>query len=135
MDYQCIMPSLGDLAACYHTKFFTTSPKAKFPGGHAPAFHPVKWGGGGLAGNWWPRPWRISPGAGRNGVLIPRPDVPGSGFSVEVIEQALGGTWEPCSKRHQGGPDQGRVGRGGLQQPQGGAGLWPHHPHRQAHRT
>ena len=32
VDVQCIMPSLGDLASCYHTKFISTSPKADFPG-------------------------------------------------------------------------------------------------------
>ncbi len=31
VDVQCIMPSLGDLAGCYHTKFISTSPKADFP--------------------------------------------------------------------------------------------------------
>ena len=31
VDYQCILPSLGEMASCYHTLFFTTSPKAKFP--------------------------------------------------------------------------------------------------------
>lgn len=30
-DYQCIMPSLPRIAQCYHTKFFTTSPKGRFP--------------------------------------------------------------------------------------------------------
>ena len=32
VDYQCIMPSLVSAAACYHTKFITTSNKAKFTG-------------------------------------------------------------------------------------------------------
>jgi carbon-monoxide dehydrogenase catalytic subunit len=31
VDVQCIMPSLGDLAGCYHTKFISTSQKADFP--------------------------------------------------------------------------------------------------------
>lgn len=31
VDVQCIMPALGALAKCYHTKFISTSPKAKFP--------------------------------------------------------------------------------------------------------
>lgn len=31
-DYQCIMPSLVNIAACYHTKFVSTSDKARFPG-------------------------------------------------------------------------------------------------------
>ncbi|NIS82889.1 MAG: anaerobic carbon-monoxide dehydrogenase catalytic subunit [Anaerolineales bacterium] len=32
VDYQCIMPSLGTLAECYHTKLITTMPIAKIPG-------------------------------------------------------------------------------------------------------
>ena len=31
VDVQCILPSLGDLTKCYHTKFISTSPKAHFP--------------------------------------------------------------------------------------------------------
>ena len=31
VDVQCIFPSLGGIAAQYHTKFISTSPKAKFP--------------------------------------------------------------------------------------------------------
>ena len=32
VDVQCIMPSLAEVAACYHTKLVTTSPKCRFPG-------------------------------------------------------------------------------------------------------
>jgi len=32
VDVQCIMPELGNLCQCYHTKLISTSPKAKFPG-------------------------------------------------------------------------------------------------------
>ncbi|MFO7594784.1 MAG: carbon monoxide dehydrogenase, partial [Desulfocurvibacter africanus] len=32
VDYQCIMPSLVRIAACYHTRFVSTQDKAKFPG-------------------------------------------------------------------------------------------------------
>jgi len=31
VDYQCIMPSLGTIAQCYHTKMISTSDKAHFP--------------------------------------------------------------------------------------------------------
>ncbi len=31
VDVQCIMPSLGYLTGCYHTKLISTSPKADFP--------------------------------------------------------------------------------------------------------
>ncbi len=33
VDVQCIMPALGNLTGCYHTKFISTSPKADFPPG------------------------------------------------------------------------------------------------------
>ncbi|PKM82701.1 MAG: carbon-monoxide dehydrogenase catalytic subunit [Firmicutes bacterium HGW-Firmicutes-14] len=37
VDVQCIMPSLADTAACYHTKIITTMPIAKMPGAeHVP---------------------------------------------------------------------------------------------------
>lgn len=32
VDYQCIMPSMVQAAACYHTQFITTADKAKFTG-------------------------------------------------------------------------------------------------------
>lgn len=32
VDYQCIMPSLVQVAACYHTRFIDTAPKARFTG-------------------------------------------------------------------------------------------------------
>lgn len=32
VDVQCIMPSLSRVAACYHTKIFTTTPIVKMPG-------------------------------------------------------------------------------------------------------
>ncbi|MBI5572744.1 MAG: anaerobic carbon-monoxide dehydrogenase catalytic subunit [Desulfomonile tiedjei] len=32
VDYQCIMPSLGNLAECLHTRLITTMPIAKIPG-------------------------------------------------------------------------------------------------------
>jgi len=31
VDVQCIMPALGKMAGCFHTKLISTSPKAKFP--------------------------------------------------------------------------------------------------------
>jgi anaerobic carbon-monoxide dehydrogenase catalytic subunit len=39
VDYQCIMPSLVNVAGCYHTKFVSTSNKAKFPGGIEHGIH------------------------------------------------------------------------------------------------
>ncbi|HHN93396.1 MAG TPA: carbon monoxide dehydrogenase, partial [Anaerolineae bacterium] len=39
VDVQCIMPALGALSGCFHTKFISTSPKAKFPGATHIEFH------------------------------------------------------------------------------------------------
>ena len=32
VDVQCVMPGLGKVANCFHTKLYTTSPKARIPG-------------------------------------------------------------------------------------------------------
>jgi anaerobic carbon-monoxide dehydrogenase catalytic subunit len=39
VDVQCIMPSLGAIAGCFHTKLISTSPKAKFPAATHMEFH------------------------------------------------------------------------------------------------
>ena len=39
VDVQCVMPALGALSGCFHTKFISTSPKAKFPGAMHMEFH------------------------------------------------------------------------------------------------
>ena len=31
VDVQCVFPALGELTSCFHTRFISTSPKAKFP--------------------------------------------------------------------------------------------------------
>ena len=42
VDYQCIMPSLGTLAECFHTKLISTMPIAKMPGAVHIEFHEDK---------------------------------------------------------------------------------------------
>ena len=94
VDVQCIMPALVQLAACYHTKFITTSPKAKFPGAlHVPfeerraletAREIVR-----LAVDNFPR-------RDKSRVFIPKEtSAYMAGFSVEAILEALGGTPAP----------------------------------------
>jgi carbon-monoxide dehydrogenase catalytic subunit len=93
-DYQCIMPSLVQIAACYHTRFVTTSEKARFPGathleftlGNARemAIEAVT-----LAIEAFPR---------RDAARVDIPVVPVSlrtGYSNEAILKALGGSAEP----------------------------------------
>jgi carbon-monoxide dehydrogenase catalytic subunit len=116
VDYQCIMPSLGDLAGCYHTKFFTTYGKAKFPGATHLNFTPENGAELGRA---------IVVAAVENfarrapeRVLIPvAPVAQVSGFSVEVIEQALGGTWEPLLNAIKAGQIRGAAGVVGCNNP------------------
>ena len=116
VDYQCIMPSLGDLASCYHTLFFTTSPKAKFPKATHLPFAPAN---GAALGHTLVsqavenfarrRPDRVS---------IPvAPAAQVSGFSVEAILEALGGTWEPLLNAIKAGQIRGAVGVVGCNNP------------------
>lgn len=94
VDIQCIMPALGALAGCYHTRFISTSPKAKFPGATHMEFHEetaietaktiVK-----AAVMNYPN---------RNPAKVHIPDIKTKcmvGFSVEAIVDALGGTLDP----------------------------------------
>ena len=116
VDYQCIMPSLGDLAACYHTKFYTTSPKAKFKGATHLPFTPANGEelGRELVAQAVENFARRQP----ERVLIPgAPVAQVSGFSVEVIEQALGGTWEPLLNAIKAGQIRGAVGVVGCNNP------------------
>jgi len=94
VDVQCIMPALGQLAACYHTKFISTSPKAKFPGAvHIPFDEHRALATAGeiirlAVDNYEMRR--------RERVCIPRETTEYmAGFSVEAILQALGGTPQP----------------------------------------
>ncbi|WP_422446152.1 anaerobic carbon-monoxide dehydrogenase catalytic subunit [Thermoanaerobacterium sp. DL9XJH110] len=87
VDVQCIMPSLVQVARCYHTKLITTSPKAKIPGAIHMAFDEK---------NAVASAKRIVQEAVRNfknrrdAVLIPDEKSKGVvGFSVEAIIRAL----------------------------------------------
>ncbi len=94
VDIQCIMPALGALAGCFHTKFISTSPKAKFPGATHMEFHEetaietaktiVK--------------AAVLNYQNRNPAKVHIPDIKTKcmvGFSVEAIVNALGGTLDP----------------------------------------
>lgn len=94
VDVQCIMPALPQVAACYHTKIISTSPKARFPGAlHIPfseehalatAVRIVKE----AVDNF--------PNRKKDRVLIPSEAADYvAGFSAEAILDALGGTLDP----------------------------------------
>jgi carbon-monoxide dehydrogenase catalytic subunit len=95
VDYQCIMPSVPEVAACYHTRFFTTSPKAKFPKATHLAFTPENGEelGRELVAQAVENFSRRNPGR----VFLPAGGAVSqmSGFSVEAIIEALGGTAQP----------------------------------------
>jgi carbon-monoxide dehydrogenase catalytic subunit len=94
VDVQCIMPALGALTGCFHTKFISTSPKAKFPGATHIEFHEE-------------RAYDIAKEIVctavenyrfRRADLVHIPDEKMEcmvGFSVEAIVGALGGTLDP----------------------------------------
>ncbi len=116
VDYQCILPSLGDLAACYHTLFFSTSPKAKFPKATHLNFTPET---GEAMGR------QIAVQAVENyarrqpdRVFLPTtPTSQVSGFSVEAILTALGGTPEPLLNAIKAGQIRGAAGVVGCNNP------------------
>ena len=114
VDYQCIMPSLGKVASCYHTRMISTSDKARFPGMTHREFHPDN--ARGLA--------RTLVGEaienfGRRGrVYIPVEPVPSmGGFSVEAIIAALGGTPDPLLDAVKAGHIRGAAGIVGCNNP------------------
>ncbi|HNX40427.1 MAG TPA: anaerobic carbon-monoxide dehydrogenase catalytic subunit [Methanothrix sp.] len=94
VDIQCVMPALGALSGCFHTKFISTSPKAMFPGATHMEFHEetamqtareiVK--------------TAIANYQNRNPLKVHIPNEKAKcmvGFSVESILAALGGSLDP----------------------------------------
>jgi carbon-monoxide dehydrogenase catalytic subunit len=116
VDYQCIMPSLGSIAACFHTLMISTSDKAKFPGMQHREFHPENARDLALelvkdAVNNYER--RVP-----ERVYIPvEPVKTVSGFSVEAILSALGGTPDPIIDAIKAGKIRGAVGVVGCNNP------------------
>ncbi|MEW6662961.1 MAG: anaerobic carbon-monoxide dehydrogenase catalytic subunit [Bacillota bacterium] len=89
VDIQCIMPSLADVAACYHTKIITTLPTMKMPGAEHVPFSLA------TADEDAQRIVRLALAAyqRRNPALVNIPAVSSlmwGGFSVEAILAALG---------------------------------------------
>jgi carbon-monoxide dehydrogenase catalytic subunit len=116
VDVQCIFPALADLSACFHTKFISTSPKAKFPGATHMEFHEetaydtakaiVR-----AAVENYPK---------RNAAKVNIPDEKTEcmvGFSVEAIVAALGGSLDPLLDAVKGGAIQGLAGVVGCNNP------------------
>lgn len=116
VDVQCVMPSLSQVAACYHTKLVTTSPKARIAGSEYVPFdehHALQTARTivGMAIDNYPR--RI-----RERVQIPSEIMEYmAGFSVEAIVAALGGTLDPLLGAVKDGAIRGIVGIVGCNNP------------------
>jgi len=94
VDYQCIMPSVVDVAKCYHTKVISTSDKAKFPGATHVSFDPSR--GAEVAREIVRMAVEAYPDRNQERVRSPvEPVRMMGGFSVEAILGALGGTPKP----------------------------------------
>ena len=94
VDYQCIMPSVVDVARCYHTRVISTADKAKFPGATHVSFDPRR--GAELAREIVRMAVQAYPERNQERVRIPvEPVRMMGGFSVEAILGALGGTPKP----------------------------------------
>lgn len=116
VDVQCIMPALGALTGCYHTKLISTSPKAKFPGATHIEFHEE-------------RAFEIAKEIVRTGVenyssrnpaMVNIPDEKAKamvGFSVEAILKALGGSLDPLLDAIKSGAIRGIAGVVGCNNP------------------
>ena len=116
VDYQCIMPSLVQVAACYHTRFIDTAPKARFTG----AVHM----------NFTPENARqearailhmaIEAFAARDPGRVDIPVSPVNimtGFSNEAIIEALGGSLDPLLDAVKAGTVRGFVAVVGCNNP------------------
>jgi len=116
VDVQCIMPALGALSGCFHTKLISTSPKAKFPGATHIEFHEE-------------HASEIATEIVRIAVENYRFRKPGQvhipdekaecmvGFSVEAIVAALGGTLDPLLGAVKSGAIKGLAGVVGCNNP------------------
>lgn len=94
VDIQCIMPSLPQLAQCYHTKIISTSAKAKFPGAQHIEFD--EHNALAVAKDIVRMAVENFPNRNPERVRIPAESSDYmAGFSVEAIIEALGGTPEP----------------------------------------
>ncbi len=94
VDYQCIMPSLVDLAKCFHTEIISTFDKARFTGATHISFDPTR----GIEIGKEIVSKAVENFANRvpERVRIPvEPVEMMAGFSVEAILEALGGSVEP----------------------------------------
>ena len=114
VDYQCIMPSLGKIAANFHTKMISTSDKAQFPEMEHREFHPDN--AQKLAYTLVREAIENFPRRGEVYIPVTPVDAVG-GFSVEAIIGALGGSPDPLIDAIKAGKIRGAVGIVGCNNP------------------
>jgi len=108
VDLQCIMPSLPEIAACFHTKIVSTSPKAKFKGMEHIEFNEKE--AGKIAREIVKKAIENFPNRDKAKVCIPKETkdlVPG--FTTEYVFEMLGGTYRPSFKPLNEGIINGRI--------------------------
>jgi carbon-monoxide dehydrogenase catalytic subunit len=116
VDYQCIMPSLVQVASCYHTRFVSTSDKARFPGAEHLEFTHAN--GRDKAREAVSMAIEAFTRRDPAKVDIPVSPVPfTTGFSNEAILEACGGTPEPLLQALASGAVRGVVGIVGCNNP------------------
>ena len=116
VDYQCIMPSLVQISACYHTKFITTANKAKFTGAFHFDFKPQT----AMQQAKEIVSLAIEAYEARNASRVEIPVEPVeimTGFSNEAILGALGGSLDPLLDAIKAGKIRGVVGIVGCNNP------------------
>ena len=116
VDYQCIMPAVTETAKCFHTKVISTFDKAKFPGAEHISFDPSR----GLEIGKQIVRTAIENFENRvpERVYIPvEPVEMMTGFSIEAILGALGGTPQPLIDAIVAGSIRGAVGIVGCNNP------------------
>jgi carbon-monoxide dehydrogenase catalytic subunit len=108
VDLQCIMPSLPDVAACFHTKVVSTNPRAHFPGSIYVEFHEEK--GMEIARKIVTMAIENFPNRDKARVCIPKEsrDMVG-GFSTEYIFKMLGGNYRSTYRPLNDGIIAGRI--------------------------
>jgi carbon-monoxide dehydrogenase catalytic subunit len=116
VDYQCIMPSVTDVAKCFHTEVISTADKAKFTGATHISFDPHR--GLDIGKEIVRRGVEAYGNRNPERVRIPDETVEMmAGFSVEAILGALGGTPEPLVQAIKAGKIRGAVGVVGCNNP------------------
>jgi carbon-monoxide dehydrogenase catalytic subunit len=116
VDYQCIMPAVTEVAKCFHTKVISTFDKAKFPGAehvHFDPEHGLEIGKQIVRSAIENYTRRVS-----ERVHIPVEPVPMmTGFSIEAVLGALGGSPQPLIDAIVQGSIRGAVGIVGCNNP------------------